>query len=66
MTTVLEGCTTKKQSYIARFMRVKVLNAKYIHKEMFPVYVGKCLQRKAVHNWVEKFSQGRLKVVDDA
>jgi hypothetical protein len=33
---------------------------------MFPVYVGKCLSRKAVHNWVEKFSKGRLKVADDA
>jgi hypothetical protein len=43
----------------------KGLNAKDIHKEIFPVYVGKCLSRKAVHNWVEKFSQGRLKVADD-
>jgi hypothetical protein len=24
------------------------------------------LLRKAVHNWVKKFSQGRLKVADDA
>jgi hypothetical protein len=40
----------------------KGLNAKDIHKEMFPVYGGKCLSRKAVHNWVEKFSQGRSKV----
>jgi hypothetical protein len=32
---------------------------------MFPVYGGRCLSRKAVHNWVEKFSQGRLKVADD-
>jgi hypothetical protein len=23
---------------------------------MFPVYGGKCLSRKAVHNWVEKVS----------
>jgi hypothetical protein len=30
------------------------------------VYGGKCLSRKEVHNWVEKFSQGRLKVADDA
>jgi hypothetical protein len=29
------------------------------------VYGGKCLLRKAVHNWVEKFSQGRSKVADD-
>jgi hypothetical protein len=24
------------------------------------------LSRKAVHNWVKKFSQGRSKVIDDA
>jgi hypothetical protein len=28
-------------------------NAKVIHKEMFPIYGGKCLSRKAVHNWVK-------------
>jgi hypothetical protein len=28
--------------------------AKDGHKEMFPVYCGKCLLRKAVHSWVEK------------
>jgi hypothetical protein len=33
---------------------------------MFPVSGGKCLQRKAGYNWVEKFSQGRSKVADDA
>jgi hypothetical protein len=43
----------------------KVFNEKNIHKKWFPLYGGKCLSRKAVHNWVEKFSQGRLKVADD-
>jgi hypothetical protein len=33
---------------------------------MFPVYGGKCLSRKSFHNWVEKFSEGRSKVADDA
>jgi hypothetical protein len=33
---------------------------------MFPVYAGKCLPRKEVRNWVEKFSEGHLKVADDA
>jgi hypothetical protein len=37
-----------------------------IHKDMFPVYGGKCLSRKEVHKWVEKFSQGRSKNADDA
>jgi transposase len=44
----------------------KGLNAKDIHKEMLPVYGGKCMSRKAVHKWVEKFSQGRSKFSDDA
>jgi hypothetical protein len=34
--------------------------------ELFPLYSGKCLPCKAVHNLVEKFSQGRSKVEDDA
>jgi hypothetical protein len=33
--------------------------------EMFPVYGKKYLPCKAVHNGVEKFSQGRSKVSDD-
>jgi hypothetical protein len=44
----------------------KKINANNIHKEMFPVYDGKFLLRKTVHNWVEKFSQGHSKVTDDA
>jgi hypothetical protein len=44
----------------------KGLDAKDIHKEMFLVYGRKCLSCKAVHNWVKKFSQGCLKVADDA
>jgi hypothetical protein len=27
------------------------LSAKDVHREMYPVYGGKCLSRKAVHNW---------------
>jgi hypothetical protein len=33
-------------------------------KKYFLFTGGKCLLRKAVHNWVEKFSQGRSKVAD--
>jgi hypothetical protein len=33
---------------------------------MFFIYGRKCLSRKAVHNLVEKFSQGRSKLADDA
>jgi hypothetical protein len=44
----------------------KGLNAKGIHTEIFPVYGGKCLSRKAVHNWAEKFCRRRSKVGVDA
>jgi hypothetical protein len=32
---------------------------------MFPLYGGKCLSHKAVHNWVDKLFHGRPKVSDD-
>jgi transposase len=64
--TVLEECPSEEQRSVVRFLWAKGLNAKDIHKEIFPVYDGKCLLLKAVHNWVKKFSQGRLKVADDA
>lgn len=32
---------------------------------MFPVYGEKCLSKKAVYKWVDKFSQGRSKVADE-
>jgi hypothetical protein len=66
MATVLEKCIIKEQRPVVRFfLRAKGLNAKDINKEMFFVYGRKGLSRKSVHNWVEKFSQGRSKVSDD-
>jgi hypothetical protein len=66
MAKMLEECITEEQSSVVRFLWAKGVNAKYIYKEMFPVYGEKFLSRKAVHNWVEKFSQGHSKVADDA
>jgi hypothetical protein len=66
MATVLEECTDEEQCSVVRFVWAKELHAKDIHKEMFYVYDGKCLSCKAIHNWVEKSSQGRSKVADDA
>jgi hypothetical protein len=48
--TVLEDYNTEEQLSVVRFLWTKGLNAKDIHKEMFPVYGGKCLSRKEVHN----------------
>jgi hypothetical protein len=60
MSTVLEEYTTEEQLSVVRFFwrggGAKGLNAKDIHKEMFPVHGWKSLLRKAVHNWVENVS----------
>jgi hypothetical protein len=54
MATVLDGCITEEQRTVVGFLWAKGLSAKDIHKEMFPVYGGNCLSRKAVRNWVDK------------
>jgi hypothetical protein len=66
MVTVLEGCTVKEKHSVVHFLWTKGLSANGTHKEMFPVYGGKCLLCKTVHNWVMKFSQGHSKIADDA
>jgi hypothetical protein len=66
MVTVLEEYTTEEENFVVYFLWPKGLNAKDIHKEMFPVYGGKCLSYKAIHNCVETFSEGCSKVPDDA
>jgi hypothetical protein len=43
MATVIEECTTENQYSFMLFLWAKVLNAKDIHKEVFPVYGEKCL-----------------------
>jgi hypothetical protein len=66
MVTVIEENTTEQQHSVVCFLWAKGLNAKDIHKEIFPGYGGKCFSRKIVHNWVKKFSQGRSEEADDA
>jgi hypothetical protein len=36
--------------------------AKDIHKEMLPMYGEHCLSRQSVHDWVQKFSEGRTSI----
>jgi hypothetical protein len=54
---VLEEYATKEQHSVVCFSWAKALNAKNILKEMFPVYSGKCLSCKVVHDWVKKSSR---------
>jgi hypothetical protein len=56
MATVVEEYSTEEQRSVLLLPWAKGLKAKDIHKEMFPVNCGEYLSRKAVHNWVEKFS----------
>jgi transposase len=59
-------CTTEEQCSVVRFSWTGGQNVTDIHKGMLPIYGGKCLSRNTVPNWVEKFSEGRSKVADDA
>jgi hypothetical protein len=65
MATCLRDILPKSSVLFCVLLWAKWLNAKDIHKEMFPVYGRKFLSRKAFHDWVKKFSQGRSKVADD-
>jgi hypothetical protein len=55
MAIVRESFTTEEQRSVARSLSAKSLNAKDIHKEMFPVCGGKGLSRKAVQLWWQTF-----------
>jgi hypothetical protein len=44
----------RRTAFCCAFLGTKELNAQDIHKEMFAMRGGRCLSRKAVHNWVEK------------
>jgi hypothetical protein len=54
--TVLKECTNEEQSSVVRFFVGERTQFKDIHKEIFPVYGGKCLSRRAVHNLGENVS----------
>jgi hypothetical protein len=59
MATVLAECLLKSRVQLCVLLLfAKRLNAKDIHKEARPVYGSKYSSRKAVHKWVEKFSEG--------
>jgi hypothetical protein len=68
MATGLQECITKEQrSVVLYFCGQQDLRQRiFIKKCIFPVYGGKYLSCKAVYNWVEKLSQGRWKISDDA
>jgi transposase len=66
MTNVREEHTTEELRSVVLFFGAKGRNIKNILKKMCPLYCEKYLSRKAVRNWVEKVSQGRSKVADDA
>jgi hypothetical protein len=53
---VLEEYTTEEKRSVERFLWAKGLTAEDIRIEIFPVYGGKCLSRKAVHKWVANVS----------
>jgi len=65
MAVPLSKCTTIEQRGVVRFLWAKKMEAKDIHKEMLPMYGEHCLSRQAVHNWVQKFSEGWTSIEDE-
>jgi hypothetical protein len=44
----------RRETFCCAFLWEKGLNTNNIHKDMFPVYGGKCLSHNAIHKWVQK------------
>ena len=65
MAAPLSTCTKIEQRGVVRFLWAKNMEAKDIHKEMLPMYGEHCLSHRAVHNWVQKFSEGRTSIEDE-
>jgi len=66
MAAPLSTCTTIEQRGVVRFfVGKKRKEAKDNHKEMLPMCGEHCLSRQAVHNWVQKFSEGRTTIEDE-
>ena len=65
MAAPLNTCTTIEQRGVVSFLWAKNMKAKDIHKEMLPVYGKHCLSRQAIHNWVQKFSEGPTSIEDE-
>ena len=59
MAEPLSTCTKIEQRGVVRFLWAKNMEAKDIYTEMLPMYGEHCLSRQAVHNWVQKISEGR-------
>jgi hypothetical protein len=55
-----------EQHSVVRFVWAKGSMKRIFIKKCLLFMVWKCLSCKAFLNWVEKFSQGLLKVADDA
>ena len=65
MAAPLNTCTTIEQRGVVRFLWAKNVETKDIHKEMLPMYGEHCLSRQAIHNWEQKFSEGRTSIEDE-
>ena len=65
MAAPLSTCTKIEQRGFVHFLWAKNMEAKDMHKEMLPMYGEHCLSRQAVHNWVQKFSEGRTNIEDE-
>ena len=64
MMAPLNTCTMTEQCGIVQFLWAKDMTARDIHKEMLPMCTEHCLSHQAVHNRVQKFSEGQISIED--
>jgi len=55
----------ERAAWRCAFFVGKKMEAKDINKEMLPMYGEHCLSHLSVHNWVQKFSEGRTSIEDE-
>jgi hypothetical protein len=66
MAIVLRGVYCRSAAFYCGLFCGKKTECKGFINNFFHFYGGQCLSRKAVHNWIEKFSQGLSNVTNDA
>ena len=64
MAAPLNTCAMIEQRGVVQFLWAKDMAAKDIHKVMLPMYGEHRLSCQAVHNWVQKFSEGLTSIKD--
>jgi transposase len=65
MATLLENCTREEQRSVIRFLWSEGLKPREIHRRMIQQYSGSFMSERKVYQWVERFQEGWISVIDE-